>query len=88
MRAIQKSKLATLFDMSESALYANARFYKEELRKLKQQGNKYNYRAVLFLAYKLGVDLSEVYPGENKEAMVKEQTEIMQMLYGNEQSKW
>lgn len=88
MKAIQKSKCAVLFDMCESDLRACARVFHKELSALKQKGNKYNYKVVLFLAYKQGVDLKEVYPNEDKDAMLREQEAIMQSLYGNDKSLW
>ncbi len=88
MRGIQKSKLAVLFDMSESQLRECARVFQKELRMLKQQGHKYNYKAVLFLAYKQGIDLKEIYPNEDKAAMVNEQAAIMESIYGNDKSLW
>ena len=88
MKAIQKSRCAVLFDMCESDLRACARFFHKELSALKQKGNKYNYKVVLFLAYKQGVDLKEVYPHEDKDAMLREQEAIMESIYGNDKSLW
>ncbi len=88
MRGIQKSKLAVLFDMSESQLRESARVFYKELRMLKQQGHKYNYKSVLFLAYKQGIDLKEIYPNEDKAAMVNEQEAVMRSIYGNDKNLW
>ncbi len=88
MKQIPKYTFAEAIGMSMSKLRAYTRKYRCELSRLKQSGNCFNYKAVLFLCWKIVVDPLEVYPDEEKQLLQKEQSQVLTYLYGDNKSNW
>lgn len=88
MKDVEKNRFARLVPMSMSRLRAYTYKYREELAKLRQEGNSLNYKAVLFLCWKIVIDPKEIYPDESKELLNEEQKQILSDLYGTNPTNW
>lgn len=88
MKAITKSDFKDILHISDTTLRTYTNPYKKELETLRQRGNSFNYKVVLFLCWKLVIDPIEVYPKEEKESLINEQTKVLTELYGKDQKNW
>lgn len=88
MKPITKADFARIIPMSPSRLRVYTQSYKEELGRLKQQGNSFNYKSVLFLCWKIVIDPIEMYPTETKENLIIEQEKVLAELYGSNKENW
>lgn len=88
MDAIGKRQFAERIVMSAGSLRKYLKRYKPELSRLGQEGNSLNYKAVLFLCWKIVVDPIEVYTKENRDYLLAEQCKILKSLYGEDKTTW